>query len=86
MNRDDFVPTFRAPLQDVLKNLLLRVQRLIEARPSIEFEARTGLALAGIAAPLARLRAQGLMEENAARLCTTARGFRYLNAVLAEFA
>ena len=51
-----------------------------------DFEARTGLCVARIAPQLERLRARGLMVEDPTRLCTTAQGFRYLNAVLEEFA
>jgi len=74
------------PPDELALEFLMNALRLREGVDAADFAARTGLSLATIAAPLARLRAQGLMEENAARLCTTARGFRYLNAVLAEFA
>jgi len=78
--------TSEVPAGELALEFLMNALRLREGVDAADFGARTGLALAAIAAPLARLRAQGLMEENAARLCTTARGFRYLNAVLAEFA
>jgi len=65
---------------------LMNALRLREGASVAQFEARTGLAAATIGAQLGTLRARGLMETDPARLCTTARGFRYLNAVLAEFA
>ena len=65
---------------------LMNALRLRKGTSVARFEARTGLAAATIGTQLGALRARGLMESDPARLCTTALGFRYLNAVLAEFA
>ena len=74
------------PADELALEFLMNALRLREGASVAEFEARTGLAAATIGAQLGALRARGLMEADPARLCTTARGFRYLNTVLAEFA
>lgn len=74
------------PADELALEFLMNALRLREGASVADFEARTGLAATTIGARLEGLRARGLMEPEPARLCTTAQGFRYLNAVLAEFA
>jgi len=64
---------------------MLNALRLRRGVPAQLFEARTGLSLESIAAPLARLRREGLLEPSAERLQTTALGYRFLNSVVAAF-
>ena len=54
--------------------------------PAAEFSERTGLPSAVIAKARARLEAQGLVDADPGRLCTTATGFRFLDSVLSGFA
>jgi oxygen-independent coproporphyrinogen-3 oxidase len=74
------------PADELALEFLMNALRLREGVSVADFEARTGLGRECIAPRLSRLRAQGLLVEDPARLCTTPRGFRYLNAVLEEFA
>jgi len=74
------------PADELALEFLMNALRLREGASVAQFEARTGLAYATIASRVDALRSSGLMVAQAERLCTTARGFRYLNAVLGEFA
>ena len=74
------------PADELALEFLMNALRLREGASVAEFEARTGLAYATIASRVDALRSSGLMVAQAERLCTTARGYRYLNAVLGEFA
>ncbi len=73
-----------APRQLPLE-FMLNALRLVEGVPASLFSARTGLALADIAAPLARARQRGLLCEDTTLLAPTALGLRFLNELLAEF-
>jgi putative oxygen-independent coproporphyrinogen III oxidase len=74
------------PPGELALEFLMNALRLREGVEGAMFESRTGLCAASIAATVDSLRARGLLESDPARLCTTPRGFRYLDAVLAEFA
>jgi len=74
------------PADELTLEFLMNALRLREGVGVADFEARTGLEYATIATRVDALRSSGLMVAQAERLCTTARGFRYLNAVLGEFA
>jgi oxygen-independent coproporphyrinogen-3 oxidase len=74
------------PADELALEFLMNALRLREGASVAQFEARTGLACATIASRVDALRSSGLMVAQAERLCTTARGYRYLNAVLGEFA
>ena len=74
------------PADELALEFLMNALRLREGASVAQFEARTGLAYATIASRVDALRSSGLMVAPAERLCTTARGYRYLNAVLGEFA
>jgi oxygen-independent coproporphyrinogen-3 oxidase len=63
---------------------MLNALRLNDGVAESLFAARTGLPLDAIAAPLASLRARGLLA-GPGRLATTALGLRFLDAVVAEF-
>ncbi len=64
---------------------MLNALRLIDGVPAPWFAARTGLPLDAAAAPLARARADGLLESDPAVLRPTAQGSRYLNDLLLHF-
>ena len=74
------------PADELTLEFLMNALRLREGVGVADFEARTGLEYATIATRVDALRSSGLMVAQAERLCTTARGFRYLNGVLEEFA
>jgi len=74
------------PADELALEFLMNALRLREGASVADFEARTGLEYATIAPRVDALRSSGLMVAAVKRLCTTARGFRYLNAVLEEFA
>jgi len=59
--------------------------RLNEGFAIADFRRRTGLAEAALAAPLARARGKGLIEEDAGRIRASALGRAHLNALLTEF-
>ena len=64
---------------------MLNALRLNTGVPLAEFGARTGLAADVIAAPLARARAEGLLDADPVLLRATAQGARYLNDLLLRF-
>jgi oxygen-independent coproporphyrinogen-3 oxidase len=64
---------------------MLNALRLVEGFAPTLYEARTGLAWAGLTEPLARLRKQGLLEESAGLVRPTALGRRFLNDLMAAF-
>jgi oxygen-independent coproporphyrinogen-3 oxidase len=64
---------------------LMNTLRLLEGFDEREFEQRTGLASSVLQAPLARLRARDLVEQNAGRWRASALGFNFLNDVVSEF-
>lgn len=59
--------------------------RLKQGVPEAMYQARTGQALQSLDGLLGKLRQQQLLEQGTGRLCTTAEGFLYLNAVLESF-
>lgn len=65
------------------EEFMLNALRLIDGVDEGLFEARTGLPLTTVAAPLAALRREGLLRED--RLATTALGLRFLDRVVARF-
>ena len=62
---------------------MMNALRLTDGVDEALFEARTGLPLATVAAPLARLRAEGLLAPD--RLAATALGRRFLDRTVAAF-
>lgn len=64
---------------------MLNALRLNEGVAAASFAAHTGLALADIAAPLARARRDGLLMDDADILRATPLGLRYLNDLLQRF-
>ena len=64
---------------------MLNALRLVEGVPAALFEARTGLALDAIAAPLAAARTRGWLVDDSARLQPTPLGLRFHNDLLALF-
>ncbi len=71
------------PADELPFEFLMNALRLREGVPSALFAARTGLDLEQAAgAALARLRRDGLLVDDPARLCTTPRGYNHLNTVL----
>ena len=64
---------------------MMNTLRLKQGVPLHYFEDRTGLTLNDIETRLKNLQEKGLLEKNAQTLCTTARGFSFLNSVLNEF-
>ena len=64
---------------------MLNALRLTAGFPLEDFIARTGLAGSTIAAPLARLRARGLLERTAAGYRPTELGLRFLNDLVMDF-
>jgi oxygen-independent coproporphyrinogen-3 oxidase len=74
------VPETELPFEFMLNAL-----RLTDGFALEDFTARTGLAVARIAAPLARLCARQLLERTAAGYRASALGLRFLNDLLTEF-
>jgi oxygen-independent coproporphyrinogen-3 oxidase len=70
---------------DLLMEFMLNALRLNEGVPAAWFEQRTGLALSAIGQRLALARSQGLIEEDANRICPTPNGRQYLNDLLLLF-
>ncbi|MDR2212169.1 MAG: radical SAM family heme chaperone HemW [Pseudomonadales bacterium] len=71
------------PPQELPFEFLLNTLRLREGVPAALFQARTGLNLDGsLGATLQRLRRDGLLDPDPARLQTTPRGYNHLNTVL----
>ncbi len=64
---------------------MMNALRLRQGVPSKYFEERTGLSLKTIDEKRQRLQTQGLMKKNPQQLCTSTRGFAFLNSVLSEF-
>jgi oxygen-independent coproporphyrinogen-3 oxidase len=83
--------TFRPPLQalkeeDVGFEYLLNALRLPAGFSESAFSSRTGLKMDAIEAPLARAKADGLIEESTSGVWQpTALGFRFLNDLQARF-
>jgi oxygen-independent coproporphyrinogen-3 oxidase len=73
------------PAAELSFEFMLNALRLVDGVPAALFPARTGLALDTVTAALARLRARGLLVDDAARLACTPTGLRFLNDVLGEF-
>ncbi|WP_088286390.1 radical SAM family heme chaperone HemW [Ideonella sp. A 288] len=74
MSNDDEVPRAQLPFEYMLNALRLR-----EGFALADYQARTGLPLSSIAAPLAQAEARGLVERDAARVWPTVRGFDFLS-------
>lgn len=77
-------------LQDIQQadrplEFMLNALRLTEGVPAELFAQHTGNSLESIAPILARLRARGLLTEDAARISCTPTGIRFLNDVVASF-
>jgi coproporphyrinogen III oxidase-like Fe-S oxidoreductase len=64
---------------------LLNALRLNDGFEQRAFEAATGLAFAVVSAALARAQQRGLMERSGTRWRASARGFNFLNDLLADF-
>ncbi|KRA15044.1 radical SAM family heme chaperone HemW [Lysobacter sp. Root604] len=77
---DDRIGLERRPFEFMLNAL-----RLVEGFALSDFEARTGLPEASIAAPLQAAYAQGWLERDGARVRPTELGRRYTNDVIALF-
>ncbi|WP_101925729.1 MULTISPECIES: radical SAM family heme chaperone HemW [Luteimonas] len=77
---DDRIAPARRPFEYMLNTL-----RLVEGFRLADFEARTGLPRAAIAAPLAAAVAQGWLDVDADRVRPTALGQRFTNDVVALF-
>ncbi|KRD75612.1 radical SAM family heme chaperone HemW [Lysobacter sp. Root983] len=77
---DDRIGPERRPFEFMLNAL-----RLVEGFALSDFEARTGLPEASIAAPLQAAYAQGWLERDGARVRPTELGRRYTNDVIALF-
>ncbi len=77
---DEHVPAARRPFEFMLNAL-----RLNDGFAESAFEARTGLPLAAIAAPLARAQARGWLRREAGRIVPTPLGLRFANDVIASF-
>lgn len=73
------------PVAELPFEFMMNALRLCEGCPTALFEARTGLPLEQIAAPLAKLRQRGLLLDSAARLQPSETGLRYLNELLLDF-
>ncbi len=73
------------PAADLAFEYFMNTLRLAEGTTLADFTARTGQDIAAIAAPLARARELGLLRRHPQRLIPTARGYRYLNDLLALF-
>ena len=81
MHRDDLAqqPTCLRSGATLATEFMLNALRLAEGFDTELFTARTGLALATIAAPLASAVARGWLEETNACLRPTPLGYRFLN-------
>ena len=64
---------------------LMNALRLRDGVPSFLYTQRTGLQLSTLAIPMANLIARGLLSKDPERLCTTGKGYLFLNDVLGEF-
>jgi putative oxygen-independent coproporphyrinogen III oxidase len=73
------------PSEELPFEFMMNALRLYEGCPAPLFEARTGLALQQIAAPLAKLRQRGLLLADPQRLQPSETGLRYLNELLLDF-
>jgi putative oxygen-independent coproporphyrinogen III oxidase len=73
------------PSEELPFEFMMNALRLCEGCPAPLFEARTGLALQQIAAPLAKLRQRGLLLADPQRLQPSETGLRYLNELLLDF-
>lgn len=73
------------PAAELPFEFMMNALRLCEGCPAALFEARTGIPLQQIAAPLAALRQRGLLLQDAARLQPSETGLRYLNELLLDF-
>ena len=72
-------------VEDLPLEFMMNALRLNEGFSPALFEARTGLGFAALAAPLADLQREGLLEVGPDRVRTTARGHLFLDDVLARF-
>jgi putative oxygen-independent coproporphyrinogen III oxidase len=77
--------TQAVPMAELPFEYLLNALRLNEGFEQSEFELRTGLAFAQVADRLADAQRRGLVERRDARWRASARGFNFLNDLLAEF-
>ncbi len=73
------------PDADLPFEFMMNALRLTDGFAPQLFEDSTGLRMDSLAAGLDALAAEGLMEPNAGRWRTTARGFQYLNEVVGRF-
>ncbi|MFM7784535.1 MAG: hypothetical protein ACKPE6_07825, partial [Gammaproteobacteria bacterium] len=71
---------------DLPLEYLMNALRLREGGAVAAFEARTGLPASLLSPARESLVAEGLLESDPLRLCTTPTGFRFLDTVLARFA
>ena len=77
---DDRIPPGQRPFE-----FMLNVLRLHEGFRTVDFEHRTGLALATVEAPLAQALAAGWLRQDADRFVPTELGRRFTNDVVAAF-
>ena len=80
MSNDDEVPRAQLPFEFMLNALRLR-----EGFALAEFQARTGLPISAIAAPLQQAEQRGLIECDMARVWPSTRGFDFLSDLQAMF-
>lgn len=83
--RDFCVAATPIAMDELVLEFMMNALRLTDGVPSQLFSQATGLDLGAIAEPIAQLRQQGLLRQQADRLATTEAGNRYLNSVLQAF-
>ncbi len=86
LSAPDRVPGWReVPAAELPFEFMINALRLVEGFEEPEFEERTGLAFAVLAAPLGRAAERGLIGQEDRRWRATPRGFELLNELLGEF-
>ncbi len=84
--RGDFVQErHEIAAADLPFEFMMNALRLCDGFPARLYAERTGLSLAGIREPLQAARHEGLLTTDAERIAPTARGRRFLNALLRMF-
>jgi len=83
--RDSIVSETELAPADLCFEFMLNALRLKEGFPTRLFHENTGLALDMVLDELKTARDRGLLESDAARICPTETGFRYLNDLQALF-
>lgn len=83
--RSDFGTEYAVAPGERAFEFMLNALRLTAGVPAALFEARTGLTLDAVAAPLAAARTRGWLADDPARLRPTPRGLAFLNDLLQLF-